>query len=48
MRWLIEVHSKLSKEKDLNIQGLEQAGIKDFITTAWLCILPTDTTKIAK
>ena len=32
--WLIEVHSSLSKKKDLIIQGFEKAGIKDFITTA--------------
>ena len=34
--WLIEVHSSLSKKKDLIIQGFEKAGIKDFITTAWI------------
>ena len=33
-RWIMEVHSKLSMEKDLIIQGFEKAGIKDSITTA--------------
>ena len=30
-RWLMEVHSKLSKNSDVIISGFEKAGIKDFI-----------------
>ena len=32
-RWLIEVHSKLGKNRDLIVSGFEKAGIKDFIWT---------------
>ena len=30
-RWLMEVHSKLSKNNDIIVSGFEKAGIKDFI-----------------